>query len=372
MAESESKSPAEERADRFKKLRSRWNRLAGKASLGYLNDELEDQAGKIEGLSDTIADYRKRGYIYGRGWETRAKKIRARWPDRRREARRIVRQRARDIEELAEDIDKLCERSKLSSGSLDRLDNKVDRFKSRLESAESDVRGMYDSLQEQIAELESEFNEVGTMLDALDEATFKLFPDERGVAVCNAVWTSDRDEPQGIFFLTDGRVVFEQREKKAKKKVLFITTKSELIKEKLWEAPVGAIDEIEIEDEKKGWLGMRRKEMITLRFRERTRDLPGDVTLQLKGATNEDWQSRIKRVQEGEIEADRYDLQSPSAGASGDADASTAAAVPPPPAPATPPAEIPTTCPSCGGKLPTVYKGMREITCDYCGSVVRF
>ena len=370
MAESESKSPAEERADRFNSLRSRWNSLSGRASLGHLNDGLEDLAGKIEGLSDTIAEYRKRGYVYGRGWEARAKTIGKRWPDRQREARKVLRKRARDLEALAKDIDALCEHSKLASSSLDRLDSKIERFESRLESAERDVRGMYDSLQDQIGSLESELREAGNMLDALDEATFKLFPDERGVAVCQAVWTSDRDEPKGLLFLTDGRIVFEQREKKAKKKVLFITTKSELIKEKLWEAPVGAIEDIEIEDEKKGFLGLRSKEMITLRFRERTRDLPGDVTLQLKGATNEAWQGLIKRVQGGEIEADRYDAQAATETAAG---GTTATAAAPPAAPAaTPPAEIPTKCPSCGGKLPTVYKGMREVACEYCGSVVRF
>lgn len=370
MAESGAKSPAEERADRFNSLRSRWNSLLSKVSLGYLSDELEDQTGTIEGLADTITRYRKRGYIYSRGWEAQAETLGKRWPERQRDAKRLIRSRSRGMKELGEEIDALCERSKLSSASLDRLENKIERFESRVEAVESDVRGTYDSLTDQVYALQTELTRVGTMLDAFDEATFKLFPDERGVAVCNAVWTDDRDEPKGVLLLTDGRIVFEQREKKAKKKVLFITTKSEMLKEKLWEAPIGAIDEIEIEDEKKGFLGMRNKEMLTLRFRERSRELPGDVTLQLKGVRNEDWQTLIKRVQNGEFEAERYDLHPVGGGAAG---APAGVAAPPPPtAPATPPAEIPTKCSNCGGQLPTVYKGMREIACDYCGTIVRF
>jgi len=270
MAESGAKSPAEERADRFNSLRSRWNSLLSKVSLGYLSDELEDQTGTIEGLADTITRYRKRGYIYSRGWEAQAETLGKRWPERQRDAKRLIRSRSRGMKELGEEIDALCERSKLSSASLDRLENKI----------------------------------------------------------------------------------------------------SEMLKEKLWEAPIGAIDEIEIEDEKKGFLGMRNKEMLTLRFRERSRELPGDVTLQLKGVRNEDWQTLIKRVQNGEFEAERYDLHPVGGGAAG---APAGVAAPPPPtAPATPPAEIPTKCSNCGGQLPTVYKGMREIACDYCGTIVRF
>ena len=33
--------------------------------------------------------------------------------------------------------------------------------------------------------------------------------------------------------------------------------------------------------------------MLTLRFTERSRDLPSDVTLRLKGADNDEWRGRI-------------------------------------------------------------------------------
>jgi hypothetical protein len=127
-----------------------------------------------------------------------------------------------------------------------------------------------------------------------------------------------------------------------------------LVQEKLWEGPVGAISEIEIED-KGGFIGIGSKEILTLHFSERTRELPGSVTLQVKGSTNEHWQTLIQHVQSGQIEAERYD-KGEAAEASG--------------SPPLEPEEIPTACPACGAKLPTYYKGMKELTCEYCGKTV--
>jgi len=365
MTATPQKSPTELRTERFESLRSRWNTLADKVGLNHLRHEIEEMNGAIESLPHQIQDIRRRGYIYGRGWDAQVKTLEKGWPERQREARRILQDEARRMEEGVKDVETLCGRSHLSDGELDRLDNRLDRLDSQVSSAETAVRGAFGALESQKSSLESELEAATFLLDSLDDASFKLFPEEHGVAACEAVWVSDKDEPKGLLFLTDGRIVFEQREKKALKKVLFITTKSEMVQEKLWEAPVGALSEIETQDEKGGFLGLGSKEMLTLRFRERTRELPSDVIVQVKGTTNEAWQTLIKRVQGGEIEADHYQAGTP-------APAAAAVTAPPPAAPATPPAAIPTKCPSCGAQLPTVFKGMREIDCDYCGAKVRF
>ncbi len=362
---SETKSPAEIRAERMERMRSNWNNLSTRATLGQAQDAIEDIGGRIESAPHRIEAIHKRGYVYGRGWTTRADTLKRGWPERRREAQRILEERKDEIRDLSKEIDGSVTHSQISEVALDRLESMIDRAESRISSAENNVRGAYDSLENQLGALENELAQVEESLEALDAACFKLFPEEHLVAACEAVWTSDKDEPKGFLFLTDGRVVFEQREKKATKKILFITTQSELIQEKLWEAAIGAIAEVELEDKRGGLLGLGSKEIITLRFHERTRELPGDVTVQIKDATNEVWQSMIKRVQSGEIESERF-----TAGSAARTEPS--AATPPTPAPATPPAEIPTKCPTCGGRLPTVFKGMRELTCEYCGSKVRF
>ncbi|MBN2004862.1 MAG: hypothetical protein JXA21_16005 [Anaerolineae bacterium] len=361
---SETKSPAEIRAERMASMRSEWNNLSTRATLGQAQDAIEDVGGRIEGIPHRIEAIRKRGYIYGRGWKAQADALRRNWPARRLEARRILDERKAELRELSKEIDNSLRPTNLPDSVIDRLESMIDGAESRISSAESNVRGAYDSLENQLGALENELRQVESSLEALDAASFQLFPEEHLVTASEAVWTDGKDEPKGYLFLTDGRVVFEQREKKATKKVLFITTKSELLQEKLWEAAIGVIEDVELEDKRGGLLGLGSKEMLTLRFRERTRELPSDVTVQVKGTTNEAWQSLIKRVQSGDIDSEREGAGGAAAGSP-----ATPAA---PPTPATPSAEIPTKCPTCGGQLPTVYKGMRELTCEYCGSKVRF
>ena len=351
MGNADRKSPEELRAERFDSLRSEWNRLSSRATLAQLHDGLEDTAGKIEALPHQIAELRGRGYRYSRDWEAQAATLSDGWPQRRREAQRLLREQARGLEELAKEIERLCGFRRLADNVLDRLEDKLDSLESQIGSAERVVGGAFDTLNDQLYGLQREFDAVEFLLGSLDVAAFSLYPDEHGVAACKAVWTNHPDEPEGILFLTDGRLVFEQREKKAKKKVLFVTTESELVQETLWESPVGNLAELEAEDKRKF---LRRKELLHLRFREYGAGLHGDVTLRLEGTTNEEWAGLIKRVQSGEIEADRHGAEAPAEAA-----------------PPVPPAEIPTKCPACGGNLPPLVKGMRELVCEYCSTSVR-
>ena len=108
MSNSDAKSPAELRAERFAALRGEWDRLHSRASLEQLQDGIEDTAGKVDALPHQIAEYRSRGYRYGGDWEARAETMGESWPERRREARRILRQKARGMGDLAEEIEELC------------------------------------------------------------------------------------------------------------------------------------------------------------------------------------------------------------------------------------------------------------------------
>jgi hypothetical protein len=257
------------------------------------------------------------------------------------------------MQSLVHEVEELVRHSRLSDSSLDRLEEKMDGVESQTGDAERDVRGTFDSLKDQISELEAEFRRAEFLLDSLDTASFDQYPDELGVAACEAVWTNHPDEPEGILFLMNGRVIFEQREKKAKKKMLFITTESEMVQDKLWESPIGNIEELEAEDKKKF---LSRKELLHLSFREYDWGLHGDVTLRLEDTTNEEWAGLIKRVQSGDVAADRYDAPEPGTEPVREAE---------------PPKEIPTKCPACGANLPQLVKGMRQLTCDYCGTSVR-
>ena len=59
----------------------------------------------------------------------------------------------------------------------------------------------------------------------------KLLAHEYVIIGVKAVWTKDgkenKDDPEGVLFLTDQRILFEQKEEVATKKFLFITKERE-------------------------------------------------------------------------------------------------------------------------------------------------
>jgi len=94
----------------------------------------------------------------------------------------------------------------------------------------------------------------------------------------------------------------------------------------------------------------------------------------LVDARNEDWARLIKRAKEGQFDFERAEAAQPAASPAAPAAAAAPAAPATAPAAETPEAAaapLPTKCPSCGAALPTLYKGMREIRCAYCDTLIR-
>jgi hypothetical protein len=332
-------------------LRSKWENLAGAVALAALLSELDSTRHTVESLESEIAGLRSRGYHYHSGWEEQAAALRARWPEQESDARRLVDDQRRRLQSSANSVEQLLRRAERQHSLAPQLDRRLSDLERQIDEAQRRVRGVFDSTESAANSLRGELHQARFVMDNIESASFDLYPEEHPIAACKAVWVSDREEPEGLLFLTDGRLIFEQREKKATKKILFIATEKELVQEMLWDSPIGNIEETESED-KRAFL--KRKELLTLRFTERTRDLPSDATVRLKGSTNETWTSLIRRAKTGQLDTER--IESPEEEAGEEISS----------------ADLPTVCPSCGGKLPPIFKGMREVTCDYCGTLVRF
>ena len=264
------------------------------------------------------------------------------------------------LQNAANEVQRLMGQAERNFGLIDTVDNRLWALENQVNEAQRNVRGLFDSTEQEISTLMGNIQRVRFMLDALDNASFDLLPDEHGVAVCEAQWTSDHQQPEGMLFLTNSRVIFEQREEQVTKKVLFIATEKKLVQNLLWDAPVGAVSEMEAEDKKGGFLGIGRQELLTLRFPERTRELPSDVTLHLKGgATNEEWRTLIRQAKSGQIDADMFGAPPPQEQLADQVEAEAEA-----------PTELPTRCPGCNATLPPIYKGMKQVECEYCGAMI--
>ncbi|MDF1514980.1 MAG: hypothetical protein P1S60_14310, partial [Anaerolineae bacterium] len=295
-------------ASRLAAARANWDRVAGGVALAALFDTLDDVTHNLDVLSQKMGDVRARGYRFGRAWEEQIASIQMRWPEQRQISLRLLEDQRNVLQRSARDVEQLLQQAARNAGMIATAESRILSFQQSVNAAESRVRNTFDTTQRQAFQLQKELDDAVFVLDAMDNASFDLLPDEHAVAACKATWSSDPDEPEGLLFLTDARLIFEQRQEIATKKVLFVTTQKKLVQELMWDSPIGAVEELESEDQK---AFLRRKEMLTLRFSERTRDIPSDVTLQLAGADNETWTGLIRRAKSGQIDADRFGAPPP-------------------------------------------------------------
>jgi hypothetical protein len=218
----------------------------------------------------------------------------------------------------------------------------------KVNAAQSAVEAMYDSIKQNVNQTRSQVEHLAWTLDQVDEASFQLHPIEDPIFASEAQFMETKKEgPKGVLYLTDERLIFEQKEEVATKKVLFITTEKEKMQELVFEVLAGHVDEVKTTQ--KGFLG--HKEMMELLFAPEA-DI-SSATIRLHGgADNEEWAAMIGRVKSGEIDKERTQPK----------DEAAEEAI----------RTAPTKCSTCGATLSVeLVRGMKEITCEYCGSVVR-
>ena len=108
---------------------------------------------------------------------------------------------------------------------------------------------MYDQFNNQVSAASRHLEEIEYLLAQLAEASFQLLPTEAGIAAVKAAWCKtgkeQKGDPQGVLYLTDQRLIFEQKEEVATKKVLFVVTEKQKVQGLQLEAPVALVDKVE-------------------------------------------------------------------------------------------------------------------------------
>lgn len=341
---------------RISQLERRAQELQQSGLLSSVRDALEDLDTQITHLPAKLSELRTKGYMFKSYLETNAQSIRADWPTLRNQVQREIDNRVRD---LAEDLRRaenavrslIAYKGKalaLAESALTRAESELDSVQRRVDAANSAVNGMFDRKKADVSQLVREIDRCLEWLSWADKASFGFQPGEALVEATKGQWLQDGDKegPKGILFLTDRRIIFEQREKVAKKKVLFITTASEEVQEVKWEAPLGALTEAAASEARKALV--LKRELLTLKFKPPA--TIREVLVELSGADSDAWRALINRVLAGDIETERV------AGAAQPAGQQAAVSAP-------------SKCPSCGATLDVqVVKGMSAIKCPFCGT----
>lgn len=342
-------TPAEQLKRDIASTRSEMTQLVDKVKLTTVRDAYSTLDSAIANLPLRVQKVRARNYAFNKILETQSREFQKQWSVKRSH---VLSQITAESNALQNQLRPLETRAALLSNTVGvkALQADITNIKSRVTSSERAVTELFDDLKNEVNKVQTQLNQVEKTLDLAESASFGFLPTESVVRAVKAVWTRDTEEdkndPEGILFLTDQRLLFEQREEIATKKLLFVTTERKKVQELLFEVPVFSISSVQAT--KQGV--MKNEDWISLEFESGA--FARSAKLHLDGQNCNEWQKLITQVKTRELDDDRaIDIDSEAA------DKAKAA---------------PTICPHCGGSITKpVLRGMDTIKCDFCGNVIK-
>jgi len=334
------------------RLESRLASLHSDALLNPQRDRLNATDTLLARLTQETAALRARGYCYKGHLEAQLADAAERWPELRAAATRTIATQSAALRPMVA----RCETAVRALGPLKsrpltavqqaigRAEGEIEAAEGRVRAAQQAVESGYGALYGALQALEREITGCERMYDLLEGATFHVESGESLVAATEARLVAGDDRIPGVLFLTDRRMLFERREKVARKKILFITTESELVKEVRWEAALSDMERIDASEARRA-LVMKR-ETLAVETRNGSRAQPAEFEL---STDSDGWRAQVLRCQTGEIDGERV------GGAQ-----------------AVPEYVVPAKCPTCGGAQSRAgrLRGVSSITCEYCGTTI--
>lgn len=349
-------NPIQQLASEISALQSEINRLQEGVRLKSQHDAVEDLQTKVNGMGQRIAGLRQRGYVFEKGLEDQSADFVKQWQGLSPSIQQQINVQSaqlqaalRPLEAQMSQLGGLRNNPIAARPLVASLKAAVETLEGQVKAAERTIAGMYDRFSSQVGQMDRHLTDIDRLLSDLAEASFQLLPTEAGIASVKAVWCKtgkeQKSDPQGVLFLTDQRLIFEQKEDVATKKVLFVATEKQRVQALQWEVPVALVDRVQTS--KQGLL--KNEDHIEVRF---VSGAPREVVHLHIWEPCEQWQALINQAKAKEFDKDRA-IEIDQA----EVDKIKAA---------------PSKCPSCGATISQVIlRGQDTIKCEYCGHVIR-
>jgi hypothetical protein len=337
----------------FAQTQTKYTSLSSQVRLNSINSEVSSLATLVAKLPADIGEVRKRNYVFRSYLEHKAQVFGEHWADIRRRVERNLDTETASLvgqyDDITPAIDRIGRLENLPDRYIDAVDDfvqKVTQLEANIKSATERISSLYATLKRDVDDTNNQLNEIRWMCDERDEASFQFLAGENIFLAARAEWLATgkgKDDPDGVLYLTDQRLIFEQKETVGKKLGIFGGKKAQELE---WEIPLHQIEGLEHEN--KGFFGGKDIIHFTLGGGARY----PKISVEVKGATtNKFWIAQIQRMTKGET-ADERAIP---------ADEEMLEAL----------RNAPTQCHVCGGTLPMLTAGQLQMTCDYCGTVIR-
>ncbi|WP_420627163.1 hypothetical protein, partial [Candidatus Leptofilum sp.] len=344
-----------ELASKIDRIQDKFERLESQAQLEDIYTAVGDIDNKLTSLPFDLEALRDRGYVHSGQLEDKLEALDDQWDELRPRVEKAITEQVnrldRELDQTERQVNRL---GRANATVVKAVDKSVDSLGSRITAARRALDGLYDGMQTELYQIEYSLGQVGKMLDLMaGSQEIRLLEAEGPLLAVKAEWHQDGDEgPEGYLFLTDQRLLFEQREEVVtKKRFGLFKADSEMVQKLHIAVQVHEIDQI-VHKEEGGFLGMGKDDILELVFAA-TADL-SRARFHLDGQESEDWAAMINRIQSGEIDGDRSDEYLDELEAAEITSAS-----------------FPEQCPNCFAAIPEQPRGVTVYTCEFCGATVQ-
>jgi len=343
---------SEENQSVYDELVEKYDELVESASFEYHNDRVDRLGERVEELPEKIESLRERGYVFRSFLEDKAEKFADEYNDVREQVSEKI---GSELDDLGNDInrpkplltnlERQIDNDRLFEKLSEQATEAVEELEEAVNTANDEVEEIYGTLEKDVESTYRQIRDIEWVLDQAEDTSFDFADGENVFLAAEAelvLTGKGRKDPDGILFLTNQRLVFEQRETTGKTLGMFGGKKEHEIE---WETPLAAVETIDIEN--KGLF--KGKDMLN--FTMSAGDMT-EVTVEVKGrADNKFWQKQIERMASGESDDERAI----------EADEDTKEAL----------KSAPAECHICGATLPAAEAGAASVTCQYCGTTVQ-
>ncbi|MHB0876968.1 MAG: hypothetical protein ACYC5O_13095 [Anaerolineae bacterium] len=230
--------------------------LRSKIALGNVRADMDNIERQSGGFPGRIADLRARGYVLADQLDVAARELGQRWW----QARPLVQQRLitdtysleadmRSIEAQVAQLAYFGSDPVRGGPALAQAQIAAKGLEAKIDTIERGLRSGYEPVSSDLQRFDSLLDQVDWMLKQVAEASFPLAKGESAIRAVKAVWVKGekeaKDDPRGVLFLTTQRLVFEQKQDVATKKVLFITTEKQRVQRVQLEVPLDRVSNAE-------------------------------------------------------------------------------------------------------------------------------
>lgn len=324
--------------------KSRFDDLVKRVQMTDIIRETTSLGNKIENLPESIDAVRSRGYKFRSYLENKIEVMADQWDNVNDRVEQWLDEESAELDDELATAEKAHQRlnSRKTERRLEKLTAALDTLESQVEASEEKIKALYDEVSQEVSTTSHQLSQINEQLDWLEAADVSLNAGEGLFIAAEAEWDDNRDKPDGFIYVTDQRIIFEQSEKKGGA----FGFGGKKVKEVLWEVSHEQVEKVIPEN--KGFGG--GKDMMTLKLGS---GAPySEIICEVKGGIEADyWAQQVNRAAKGLI--------------------SQESAVEPDPELIERLQNAPTECPNCGGVLDKLAAGANEVTCKYCGNVVR-